>query len=102
MTYWQREVDFSSYTEQYDRNEISVQEFAKIVAEKLKSIQKFKNKRINEKLEDIIFDFECLSEGSLNVWPESDFNNLLEKLYDWGDISLDNKFGGMKVCLIQM
>ena len=29
-----------------------------------------------------------------------DFNNILDHLYDWGDISLDSNFAGKKLCWI--
>ena len=86
MANWQRKVDFSAYTEKYNEGELSIQEFAKIVAEKLKTLRKF---------EDLADDEECMGE-------ESTFNYLLEDLYNWGDTPLDDKFGGKKVCWIQM
>jgi len=102
MANWQRKVDFSKYTEQYDKGELSVQEFAKIVAEKLKGLKKFKNPDIDERLGELVFYFEDLANDKYNDYAEEDFDYLLEKLYNWGDISLDNKFGGKKVCWIQM
>jgi len=102
MANWQRKVDFSSYTEQYDKGELSVQEFAKIVVEKLKSLKEFKQEHIDEQLEEIIYSFEDLANDEFNDYAEEDLNCLIEGLYDWGDISLDGKFGGKKVCWIQM
>jgi len=102
MANWQCKVDFSKYTEQYNQGELSVQEFAKIVAEKLKGLEKFKNPDINSQLEGIICGFYILSVEDEDEYSEEDFDYLLEELYNWGDISLDNKFGGKKVCWIQM
>lgn len=102
MSDWQRKLDFSSYTEKYDTGELSVQEFAKIIAEKLKGLQKFNNPWIDSKLEEVIWGFEDLAEDYQEEFGESDFNFLLNDLYDWGDTSLDGKFGGKKVCWIQM
>ena len=82
MSDWQRKVDFSAYTEKYNEGELSIQEFAKIVAEKLKTLRKFEDEYIDNQLEEIIWSFE--------------------DLYNWGDTPLDNKFGGKKVCWIQM
>lgn len=102
MANWQRKVDFSSYTEQYDNAELSVQEFAKIVAGKLKGLEKFESATIDDQLEQIIYSFLDLANERDNDFAEEDFDCLLEDLYDWGDISLDDKFGGKKVCWIQM
>ena len=106
MANWQRKVDFSAYTEKYDEGELSIQEFAKIVAEKLKGLRKFKDEYINNQLEEIIWSFEDLAEDLAEDeeedFGEDNFNYLLNDLYDWGDISLDGKFGGKKVCWIQM
>ena len=102
MSDWQRKVDFSAYTEKYDEGELSIQWFAKIVAEKLKGLPKFENEYINTQLEEIIWSFEDLAEDEEEDFGEDNFNYLLSDLYDWGDISLDGKFGGKKVCWIQM
>ena len=102
MSDWQRKVDFSAYTEKYDEGELSIQEFAKIVAEKLKGLPTFENEYINTQLEEIIWSFEDLAEDEEEDFGEDNFNYLLSDLYDWGDISLDGKFGGKKVCWIQM
>ena len=102
MANWQRKVDFSAYTEKYDEGELSIQEFAKIVAEKLKTLRKFEDEYINNQLEEIIWSFEDLADDEECMDEESTFHYLLEDLYNWGDIPLDDKFGGKKVCWIQM
>ena len=102
MANWQRKVDFSAYTEKYDEGELSIQEFAKIVAEKLKTLRKFEDEYINNQLKEIIWSFEDLADYEECMDEESTFNYLLEDLYNWGDIPLDDKFGGKKVCWIQM
>lgn len=102
MANWQRKVDFSAYTEKHDEGELSIQEFAKIVAEKLKTLRKFEDEYINNQLEEIIWSFEDLADDEECMDEESTFNYLLEDLYNWGDIPLDDKFGGKKVCWIQM
>ena len=102
MADWQRKVDFSDYTEKYDEGELSIQEFAKIVAEKLKTLRKFEDEYINNQLKEIIWSFEDLADDEECMYEENTFNCLLEDLYKWGDISLDDKFDGKKVCWIQM
>lgn len=102
MANWQRKVDFSAYTEQYNNGELSVQEFAKIVAEKLKSLAKFKDNEINFRLEDIIWGFEDLSTSDEDDWAEQDFDAMLYDLYNWGDMQVDGSLSGKKACWIKM
>jgi len=99
---FQRKVDFSNYTEQYNNAELSVQEFAKIVAEKLKGLEKFKNASINNELDKIICDFEDLSYEEDDGFLQDDFDLLLGELYNWGDLPVDGRLSGNKVCWIQM
>ena len=94
MVNWQRKVDFSTYTEKHEEGELSIQEFAKIVAEKLKTLRKFENEYINNQLKEIICSFENLADDEECMGEESTFNYLLEDLYNWGDTPLDDKFGG--------
>lgn len=102
MANWQRKVDFSSYTQQYDNAELSVQEFAKIVAKKLQGLQKFTDNRINLALDSIVQDFEDLAANDEYDFAEDDFNFLLNDLYTWGDMFVDGRLSGKKVCWIQM
>ena len=102
MSDWRRKVDFSAYTEKYNGGELSIQEFAKIVAEKLKTLRKFEDEYINNQLEEIIWSFEDLADDEECMNEENTFNYLLVDLYKWGDTPLDDKFDGKKVCWIQM
>lgn len=102
MSDWRRKLDFSDYTEKYDEGELSIQEFAKIVAEKLKGLRDFDDFGIDCAKDDLIFEFEDIAEDGEGFYGEDEFNYVLNRLYDWGDISLDDKFGGKKVCWIQM
>ena len=100
MSQWQRKLDFSAYTEKYDNEEISIQEFAKIVQQKLKGVKKFNDYDIDSELEELIFEFEDMA--SEEDSDEYYFNHALNRLYNWGDISIDGKFGGKKVCWFKM
>ena len=84
MSDWQRKLDFRAYTEKYDEGELSIQEFAKIVAQKLKVLRKFKDEYINNQLEEIIWSFEDLADDEECMNEENTFNYLLEDLYNWG------------------
>ena len=84
MSDWQRKVDFSAYTEKYNEGELSIQEFAKIVAEKLKTLRKFEDEYINNQLEEIIWSFEDLANDEECMNEENTFNYLLGDLYNWG------------------
>lgn len=104
MSDWQRKVDFSEATAKYDLDEISIQELAKIVHEKLKGLKKFNDPDIDYQLEDLIEEFEMIAEDEEedDYFLKEEFNYILNRLYDWGDTSLDGKFGGKKVCWVQM
>lgn len=104
MSDWQRKVDFSEATAKYDLDEISIQELAKIVHEKLKGLKKFNDTDIDYPLEDLIEEFEMIAEDEEedDYFLKEEFNYTLNRLYDWGDTPLDGKFGGKKVCWVQM
>ncbi len=80
-------------------DEITIQELCKIIGQRLSKIK-------TPEIEEIEFDqmglcdeFEMMSTDK--ELTEEEFNNTMDDLYDWGDISLDNKFGGKKVCWIK-
>lgn len=99
MADWQRKLVLTEAFEAYKAQELTVQEVSKIVVEKLKELLDFDDPYIDFCKQDILEDFETLSEDE--EANEDEFNWWMESLYNWGDISLDGKFGGKKVCWIQ-
>ena len=104
MAEWQRTLDLSDIWEQAKNRSISAWEFAKIVGDRLEKIKPFAetnevNTRANMTLEDVVDSFAGFAQDKIEDWDELDY--VLRELYDWGDISLDNQFGGKKVCWIK-
>ncbi len=99
MAQWQRIIDVSSSFALYKQGEGTVQEIAKEVVLKLKSLKEFGNEYIDQQKQDVIESFEFIAEDEES--DEDEFNYAFEALYDWGDISLDGVFGGKKVCWIK-
>ena len=115
MANWAYKVDFKKFYHEYP-DELSIQEVAEKIVESLNTlleeIRKEPELRIDihgayrpefldmaDDLEnDILPMFEELAENE--DADEEDFDYVMSDLYDWGDTSLDNKFGGVKMCWI--
>lgn len=98
MATWQRTLDLKNAWECRKNGNLSIGDLCNIVAKKLKSFRNFKNENIDSEKEDIIEEFECLGESENP--NANEFDEILAALYDWADTSLDDKFGGKKVCWI--
>lgn len=101
MAQWQRTLDLSDVWDKGLERKISVSTLSAIVVERLKALPSFgiRHSSIDEEKENIIEEFKILAED-----PTADFDDfdcVLEDLYNWGDISLDGKFAGKKVCWIR-
>lgn len=100
MANWQRQLDISKEWKQSENEEISLQEFAQLIVQKLQELPLFDNMEfINEIKENIIEEFR-MSVIENNDADFDDFNYCMNMLYDWGDISLDSHWNGAKVCWI--
>ncbi len=102
MADWQRTLDISNSWELVSEGEITYQELAKEIAYKLNLLKPFSNKYdtyIDYRKNELIEEFEILAEEEDDIKDE--LNYTISCLYDWGDFSLDDKFGGKKVCWIR-
>lgn len=105
MARWQRTLDLSDIWEKGKDRSISAWEFAKVVAERLEKIAPFSTNEgsagevANMLLEDVADSFAVFALDKTEDWDELDC--VLRELYDWGDISLDSKFAGKRVCWIK-
>lgn len=99
MSDWQRTLDIQDSWQKALDFEISYQELAGVIAEKLKALKKFDEEDIEYDKAGLIEDFEIASED--DELEEDGINYLMSNLYDWGDVKLDNKFGGKKVCWVK-
>lgn len=115
MANWAYKVDFKEFYHKYP-DELSIQEVAEKVVESLNALLEEIRKEpeiaisihrayrsefldLAEELEyEIIPLFEEVLENEDT--SEVDFDYAMNDLYDWGDISLDNNFGGVKMCWI--
>lgn len=98
MSQWQRNLDIKDIWKLAEDEEITPQELAKQVAERLEKLQVFNIVNVDEEREEIILELKDFS--TCDDVTVDDFNGILSRCYDWGDISLDDKFGGKKVCWI--
>lgn len=98
MANWQRTLNLSDVWKKAKEREITAKELAIIIiANRLKRLREFNDEEIDMEKEELINRFEFFEEdGSYN-----DLDYYLNALYNWGDISLDNIFGGKKVCWIE-
>jgi predicted hydrocarbon binding protein len=93
MSKWVNKLDLSDLWKKRDTADITVIEMGKEIAKRIRKMNCYE-KYIDE-LEDIADQFKNISESV------EEFDDILCQLYDWGDISLDGKFGGKKMCWIK-
>jgi hypothetical protein len=110
MADWQLRINF---IDEWDKsnNEETVENLRSLTNKILSELNRIKpavESRFSDYLDDlneIIDDFDTtlndLEQFDPDDYPEYDaFNYALEKLYDWGDIKLDNDWSGKKLCWI--
>ena len=72
----------------------------KVIHESLKKSSRMNMRSMGDLLEFIILDIETMKEPE--GIQKDDFNHMIwEPLYNWADTSLDNQFGGKKMCWIK-
>jgi len=102
MADWQTKIDFSKQKNKFQSGEIELKELVKAVIDEinrvLPSVEKINSDLASDLECEILPMFEELAEFEIDV---DDFDNALEYLYDWADTSLDDKFGGKKMCWIK-
>jgi hypothetical protein len=98
MSAWQRKLDLKDVWKKAKNDEITSIKLAKEIIKRLEKLPKFNN-WIDAEKESIINKFEEYIEiGDDN---DDEFNFIFNDLYDWGDIKLDDKFGGKRVCWVE-
>lgn len=81
MANWKSKLDLSDIWEQYDNDELSIQNVSKMVAERLRACR-YKN---DKDVVDIIERFESLADES-SADNIDDFDDVLADLYEFGNI----------------
>ena len=92
MSNWINRLELGDLWKARDEEKLTIQELGKKVAERIRKLRCYKKEE--DTLEEIAEQFDYVSE------EVEEFDYILEELYDWGDISLDGKFGGKKMCWI--
>lgn len=108
MSEWQYELDVKKSWKEALEKKITIMELSEIMFHKLEKLEQKINlnqkipSHINDDLGDIISEFEDISldYGEKEEDLTSYFNDCMQQLYDWADMSLDDNFGGKKICWI--
>lgn len=98
MANWERKLDLRDVWRLALDNKITMCELAKIVADKLIKLRNFKFVSINDEKNDLTEKFQDLAANDETT--KDDFDEVLEELYNWGDIRLNNEWPPRKVCWI--
>lgn len=101
MANWQRSLNLLPEWATVDEpGGITRQQMAKIIAERLRELAPFlARKDVTEQRNTLADTFEGFS-GDETLATE-EFNFAMQELYEWGDISLDGNWNGMKVCWVR-
>ena len=100
MANWQRKIILNPEWDQAKDGEISYQELAAVITKRLRALKPFKAELddLNEELTEIADEFEWLgASADTNV---AAIDDLMHRLYDWGDQRLDGDWNGKKVCWV--
>jgi hypothetical protein len=102
MAQWMRKLDVKDVWKKAEARQITPQELAKVVADRLENLAPF---FINGKWSDIELEKQDLVEAFRNFASEedftfNDFDHLWREVYDWADQSLDGNWNGKKVCWV--
>jgi len=98
MANWQRTLDLTDFWEKLKDNEMPLSQGAKLIAERLLAMKPFGDEYLDEQREEIAGEFQLFAED--NGDDAEEFDEYMEALYRWGDIPLDGKWNGKKVCWV--
>jgi hypothetical protein len=100
MSNWQRTLDIKDAWEKALEDEMSYRDLAKVMLDKLQELMPFSDLDIEAEKRDIIDDLECLVNHPDDLCSD-DIDDVVERLYGWGDIPLNNNWPPKKVCWIK-
>ena len=101
MAQWQRKLDVRDVWKKAKARQITLQELATVVADRLENLVPFNNKEhpdINLEKRDLIEAFRDFATESGSSFDG--FDVLWRELYDWADQDLDDHWNGKKVCWV--
>jgi hypothetical protein len=99
MSKWQRHLKLQPEWDEAKERKIEPWQLAIVIAARLKALKPFDDYDVDGEKEELVDELECLAEDKEATFD--DFDDIMHRLFDWGDTSLDNKFGGKKVCWIE-
>lgn len=102
MAKWLRTIYLQPEWDQASDRLISPQEFARVVADRLRTVRDFPtHPDLNLERDEIADEFEAISQD-----PSADFDDVdgvMTRLYDWGDTQIGgNFFDAQKVCWVDL
>lgn len=100
MSKWQRELDIKDAWEKTSDGEMSYKDLARVMLDRLQKLTPFADLDIEAEKTDIIDELECLVNHPDDLFAE-DIDDVIERIYDWGDIQLDNEWNPKKVCWVK-
>lgn len=104
MANWQRTLRLQPEWGQAQDGEITLQQLAKVVAFRLRSLRPFGDDvgrtilSFDDEREEIADNFEDIAGD--DTATTDDFDDVMCALYDWADQHMDDKWNGKKVCWI--
>ena len=99
MTNWQRTIKLQPEWGMADRREITAQELARSIASKLRSVANLRLPELNDERDFIADEFAEFAADDTGDFD--DLDELMERLYDWGDTHIGGEFfDAKKVCWI--
>lgn len=103
MANWQRTLNLLPEWKQAKEGKITVSQLAGVIAERLASLEPFENDSdgliLNEHHDEIVDEFNYLARDPDT--EASDFDCVMEMLYNWADTPLDTSWNGKKVCWVK-
>ncbi len=101
MTDWQRKLQLQPEWDQAAEHEITIQQLAGVIADRLRVLAPFTDEfeDIDDQRQELADQFESMSQDE--TLTTSQFDYLMNDLYDWGDTQIGGKFfDAKKVCWI--
>lgn len=99
MAKWLRILDIRESWQKAKSAEQSIQALAKEISEKLAAMNDLGNSHVDSQRVELVKAFKRLSaRKELTTAP---FDALMDRLYDWADIPLDEKWNGEKNCWVE-
>lgn len=91
MANWKHRINIKNEWAATDAGTMQIHELAHVIASKIYALS-----LDDSEVEEIAMDFDGMDETT----DVEEFDMVLERLYDWGDITLDNKWPQTKMCWI--